>query len=380
MQYLAFTAPDLIQIHDNVPLAGVHIAEGINEPDELTGTLPKALAYEGITVEGTDRQVALIRRYGTLIVAHEPGRAQAFLIDQDDEDGQSQDKLHIAGTGFGWIPKKVPWVTDRYDGVEVDPLAVLRRIWDHVTSFTETLTVQVDALDSPEKVGKEEQHNEGFTRSDGSVAEAFDHGPYRLNRWDTHDLQKQIDELAEETPFEWAERTTLNLDSEDPPTFRIQLGYPRIKPIIRHDHHFEIGYNVSEPQQPEDEDFFTDIYVFGNGSGPTKKWGNAQRANTGRHRAVKTISDTSLTTNGQCNQRARDEARRADREARFIESCRVLHTEAAPTGTYGKGDVIYLFGRTVWGDHGQWCRIVHLDRRMSDNSVQLTLARWTDQD
>lgn len=375
MRYLAFTLPELESLHGEVPLSGDEIHEGINEPDELTGTLRRAHAYRSVRVEGTDRDVPLIRKRGTLIIADDQNRQQAFIIEAVDEVETSQDTLAITGVGFGWVLKDTPWLAERYDGVKVDPLAVVRKIFAYATSYPNTIDITVDDTESPEELGKKETSTE-FTTGAGDDVE-FHSGPYRLNWWSTADLYKILEDLATETPFEWAEETVMDRDDDSPPQFRIRLGWPRLEPIVRENHHFEIGINVTEPAQPEDEEFFTDVLVLGNGDGSKKRRGEASRKDTFRHRKVKVITDQGLTSNKLCKQLAQNEVKRADREQRFIATCRVHDTDAAPIGTFGVGDIIWLRGQTVWDpDHLQKCRITQMDRRMSDNSVALTLQRW----
>lgn len=377
MKYLAFTLPELELLDGDVPLDGVVFHEGRNESDEITATLKRAMAYQQIQIEGTDRVTPLIRKRGTLIVADDGQRQQGFLVEAEDELEISQDNLSITGVGHGWVLKDHPWNAPRYDGVQVDPLDIVRRIFAYASSYPDAIDIDVDRTTSEVLVGDEEQTSDEFTRSDGTVVESFEYGPYRLNAWSTEDLYKELQDLAVETPFEWAEETIMSRDDDSPPRFRIRLGWPRLEPIVRHDHRFEIGLNVTEPKQPEDEDFFTHLIVYGNGDGPTKKRGEAARKTTLRHRKYKTITDQGLRTDRLCAAMAQQIVDRADRESRFIETCRVMDNEAAPVGTFGVGDVIFIQGQTVWDpEHFQRCRIKQMDRRMSDNSVALTLERW----
>jgi len=377
VKYVALSLPELETLHGDVPLGDVVIREAINEPDELTGTLKRAMAYRQVRIEGTNRVAPLIRRRGTLIIADDGERQQAFIVEAEDEVEQSQDVLAITGVGFGWVLKETPWDAPKYDGVKVDPMVIVRKLFDYVTGQPGTINISVDQTVTPksEWVGSEETTTE-FTTGDGEDV-SFDSGPYRLNWWSTADLYKELEDLAAETPFEWAEQTTMNRDTDDPPQFRIRLGYPRIEAVPREDHHFEIGFNVTEPQQPEDEDFFTHVLVLGNGDGSKKRRGEAARKETYRHRTVKVVTDQGLTSNKRCKALAQELVNKADREQRFIATCRVMDSPAARVGTFDKGDIIWVKGRTAWdNNHSQKCRIVAMERRLSDNSVALTLERW----
>ena len=140
--------------------------------------------------------------------------------------------------------------------------------------------------------------------------------------------------------------------------------------------YFELGVNVVEPQQPEEDEFFTDVYVVGGGEGSSKFRATQSRKNTKRHKKWKTISDQSLRSKKICQEIANAEVARADEDARFVETCRVLDHPAARPGSFRKGDIITLRGKTAWDDdHVQRCRIVATERRMVDNTTTLTLAR-----
>ncbi|MDS2172529.1 hypothetical protein Q7C18_07475 [Nesterenkonia sp. CL21] len=378
MKWIAFALPSLEQLHPDVPLRDVHVTQGINEPDALTAVLDSARAFESIYLEQSGRTRPLLQKYGTLIAS--PGTttsgagARAFIIDDVPPDATDQQTLKVSGVGIGAIPEGTPWLASRFDGIEVDPLDIVRLIWDHLTEHPDDLTVTVDSTRSPVRVGEEEREV-NFTTSDGRDV-TFDAGPRRLNWWSTDDLMRTLDDLATETPFEWSERITLSPTADTPPAFHIQLGYPMITPRVMRDLHFEIGVNVFEPEPPVEDEYFSHVFVLGRGDGSAKKRGSDSRPATGRLRRVKVITDQSITTNRQANEVAKEEVARAERDAHFIETCRIHEHPAAPIGSFRKGDVIHIKGHTAWGPHQQWCRIVRTEHRLEDNTIALTLARW----
>lgn len=360
----------------SVALDGVTLSRGFNVPGELRAVMNRESALRSVRDESTGEDVPLIRDKGTLIVADNGAVARAFIVDLTSEDVDRSDRLQISAVGHGDLPRGEPWRGPAYKGITVDPLDVYRHAWAYVSGFDEVPDVTVDPTKTPrsEWIGEEERRVESFTRSDGSVADAFDAGPYRLNWWSVDDIQERLDKLAADTPFEWVEETRFNRDDESPPRLHIRVGYPRLtgrRPDIK----LTVGVNVIEVETPDETDFFSECFVLGAGEGSDKVRGQAVRKNHGRMRRTRVISDTSISTRKQAGQRAQEECDRADKDSRFIESCRVVSHPAARPGTYDVGDIITLTGTMPWGRIEQDSRIIHLEHRLDDDSFKLTLER-----
>lgn len=392
MRFHAYKLPGLESLTGAVPLREVSLYRAFNEPGELTATLDKATAFQRMTVEGTGETVPLLSDHGTLLVADDGTTARAFIVELVTEDADGQDRVRFSAVGFGYLPKDQPWDptagavrealsgvpgwrsrTGEVAGVEVDPLAMVRAMWTLVTAYDNTIDVTVDQTRSPVRIGEEEREVE-FTTGDGQDV-SFEAGPYRLNWWTTGDLQKEIDDLAVETPFEWREETVFNREDDSPPSFRIRLGYPRLESVRRDNLHFNLDTNVFDPELADDTDFFSEVLVMGNGEGAAKVRGAHRRSGHGRLRKVKVISDQGIRSNRLANQIARETCEQADRDDRFIESCLVKDHPAARIGTFDVGDIITVKGRMVWGWHEQACRIASLEHDVGDHQVQLTLER-----
>lgn len=371
MRYHAFRLPDLAPLSGAVELRGATLYRALNEPGELKGTLDKAQAYEQVMVEGEPGTVRLMRDHGTLIVADNGNRAWGFIIDLATQAADHQDRLVVAGTGFGFLPSEQPWLGAHKKYVQEDPLNIVRDIWAYMSERENSLTVTTDSTRSPVRVGEAE-------RPPGFVSQGeSDEGPYVLVWHNADDLQKHIEDLAEETPFEWRELTRFNRDSEDPPGFHIELGYPRLGSARRDELHFTVDVNVTAPAFEDEVDWFSEVLVLGNGEGQSRKRGRGYRSNPDRLRRVKVIEDNSLMSNSLCATRAQAEADRADREGVFINECTVLDHDAAPLGTFDIGDTITLHGRFTWGRHSQDCRIRSIEHDVAANTMKLTLERLT---
>lgn len=395
MRYHAYRLPNLELITGAVQLRGATLYRGLNEPGELKATLDKAAAFQNLTIEGTDKTVPLLSDQGTLLVADpesDDQPARAFIVGPLEEDSDGQDRVIFSAVGFGHTPKDQPWdpandhvrqaladvpgwrpKTGEVAGVEVDPLDMVRAIWTLLNASPDTINVEVDATRSPVRIGEEERTVE-FTTGDGADV-SFETGPYRLNWWDTDDLQKEIDDRATETPFEWREETLFNRDDDSPPSFRIRLGYPRFESVRRDNLHFELDTNVFDAKLADEDEYFSEVLVVGNGEGSQKRRGHHARRHHGRLRKVKVISGQGVDSHRLANEIARKACEQADRDARFIASCTVKDHPAARLGTFDIGDIITIKGQTVWGPHEQDCRIITLEHNVDAHQVEITLER-----
>lgn len=373
MRYHAYRLPDLAPLHGAVEMRGVTLYRAVNEPGELRGSLDKAQAYEEMTVEGEPETVRLMRDHGTLLVADDGSTARAFIVDLVTQDAEHQDRLIVSSTGFGYLPSEQPWLGPHTKYIQEDPLNIVRAIWAYISGRENSLPVSVADTRSPVRIGEQERPV-NFTTGDGEEVD-FDAGPERLVWYNADDLLKRIDDLATETPFEWREVTHFNRDNDDPPQLHIDLGYPRLEATVRDTLKFTVGTNVTAPQFEDEEDWFSEVLVLGNGEGQAKRRGRGYRKNPTRLMRVKVIEDNSLMSNNLCRRVAQDEADRADRADPFIESCTVVDHQAAPLGSFDIGDTITIQGSFTWGDHSQDCRVHSIEHNLSENTMALTLER-----
>ena len=373
MRYFAYRLPDLKPLHGAVDLRGVSLYRAINEPGELRGTLDKAQAYEQMVVEGESSTVRLMRDYGTLIVADDGTTARAFIVDFATQAADHQDRLTISAVGFGQIPHEQPWLGPTRNFVDADPLHIVRTIWVYLSGRDGSVGVTVAGTRSPVRIGEPSRRVE-FTTGQGESVE-FESGPYRLSWWQAEDLKKRLDDLAEETPFEWREVTRFDRENDDPPQLHIDLGYPRLESAVRDNLHFTVGVNVHSATFEDEADWFSDVLVIGNGEGEAQKRGEASRRRQTRQKRVKLIEDNSLMSDRICRQVAQREVDRADREGAFIESCTVTNHPAAPLHAFDIGDTITIKGRYPWGDHEQDCRVLSIDHNIAQDSYALGLGR-----
>lgn len=332
------TLPSRVWVDRDLQLVDAHVTEAVNAPASISGLLPLG-----------DVSGAQIREWGSLIVAEKEGREPvAAIVDHVSVDG---DQLRIEAGGFSMYPTGIPWLGKDFAGIKVDPLDMVRKIWAEVQSYPDgNIGVVVDSTTSPVRIGTPEVEN-NFTTGAGEDV-SFVSGPFRLAWWSTDDLGKVFNDLAADTPFEYAERSAW---AGDDITHRLQLGYPTIgarKPDLR----FEIGVNVTASLSVDQTEYASEILLMGAGEGSAKRKSDRLTASTGRLRRVHVATDKSLKSNAAATKAARPILARLT-PAQSIESLEVIDHPNAPYGTFAPGDVIRVQGDAGWADLDLWVRI-----------------------
>lgn len=335
--------PSRVWVDRDLQLLDAKVTEGVNGPASIQGKLPLS-----------SQTGAALREWGSLIVAEQGGQEPvAAIVDRLNADG---DWLTVEAGGFSMYPNGLPWTAADFNGIKVDPLDMVRKIWDEVQRHPNgDLGVVVDSTTSPVRVGTPESKT-------GSAAS----GPFRLAWWDTEDLGKVISDLAADTPFEYREQSAW--DGEDI-THRLRLGYPRLG-ARRDDLRFEVGVNLRVPRMADSE-YASEVVVVGAGEGRTKiTSGTLKTTATDRLRRVHRVADQSLISRAAAVAAARPFLARLG-GVDSVESLDLVDHPAAPFGTFGPGDQIRIQGNAGWTQLDHWVRI--LDKTVSCTTGGMTL-------
>ena len=144
------TLPDRVWVDRDLPLQGAQVITVLSGASSISGRLP--LGYRGI--ETPDRKRALVE-WGAGIVAEQEGRDPVFgIVDEITTDG---DWLVVSAGGFTSYPTGMPWTGPQFSSTRVDPLDVVRLIWDRLQSYDGgDLGVVVDPIKSNTFLGKPE--------------------------------------------------------------------------------------------------------------------------------------------------------------------------------------------------------------------------------
>jgi hypothetical protein len=274
--------------------------------------------------------------------------------------------------GFSSYPHEVHY-SGIYNGIQVDPLDVVRHIWGHVETY-QPLGVTIDPTTSPIRIGTPAEQVD-FDTGDGRHV-SFTAGPVQLNWWTAHNCGSKIEQLAKDTPFDFSEEAEWNSTRTDV-LRRIKLGYPRLgrqQTGLR----FEEDENVTSIIfLAEDEDRYASEVIFtGAGEGRTITRGVDDRPLGRRIRRSVLLSDQSLSTNESATTAARSE--RSRRQA--LVGASVVEIDArhpnAPIGSFAAGDDIQLKANYP-GDveSSIWHRIVKVSYRPDTEVAVLDVRR-----
>lgn len=323
--------PSGVWLDRDLTLQDADVTEAINGAASIRGRLPVGNA--------TGKQ---LREWGALLVAEQDGKDPVAAI--VDRLNAEQGWLIVEAGGFSMYPNGLPWTGPDFIGVQVDPLDMVRKVWAEVQRHPDgDLGVVVDSTTSPVRVGT------AATKTNAD-------GPFRLAWWETDDLGKVLADLATDTPFQYRERSAW---SGDEITHRLQLGYPSISGRKEH-LRFEVGVNVTAAPPLADGEYASEVLVLGAGEGRKKVTSGAVKTTaTGRLRRVRTITDSALTNKAAAQAAARPLLNRLG-ATDAVEQLTVRDHPAAPAGSFGPGDEIYVQGNAGWAQLDQWVRITEL--------------------
>lgn len=135
------SVPSGTWVDRELPLQDAKVTQTVSAPLGITGYLPLGNA-SGKT----------LKEWGSMIVAHQDGRLPVVaIVDSLSTEG---DFLKIEAGGFAMYPAGMPWNNPEFSSTNVDPLTVVRLIWDMLQSKTDgDLGVVVDSEMSGVRLG-----------------------------------------------------------------------------------------------------------------------------------------------------------------------------------------------------------------------------------
>lgn len=272
-----------------------------------------------------------------------------------------------------------------YDGVfqqvGVDPLSVVRTIWNYIqTQPQSNLHVVVSSISSPVRLGEAAKIETTVTNnSDGTTTTTtrdIPAKPYELVWWNGTNCGEEIDNLANQTPFDYVERHEWNAGRTDVLHY-FDIGYPRIgvqRPTLLFNEE-----NILEvvPIQEDEDSYASAVLVVGAGEGADTIRGYAAQSFGDRIRKEVVITDKTITTTERATKRALTEL--SIRRARAFEIAEIVinayHTNA-PIGSYGVGDDIRISVDIPWlmETHIAWYRITSISNKPSSDKVRIGVS------
>lgn len=202
-----------------------------------------------------------------------------------------------------------------------------------------------------------------------------DGGSYDLLWWETPDAGRELQRLADDTPFDWVERHRwANPTTRTDLVHEIVVGYPRLG-RRRHDLSFVQGDNIVTVVAPQrdGDDYANEVIGIGAGEGA-----GALRRTTavrnGRLRRTHVLTAKDTTTPGQLDAQLRTELQ-TRLNTLTVDEITVRDHDHAPIGSWDLGDDILVQATIPWlGDFEEWHRVIAWRRQGTTRAV-LTLQR-----
>jgi len=309
----------------------------------------------------------LLREWSTAIYAESDGDIRGGgILTSSGFDGPT---WSLEATGFTGYGVDMPYTGSGYKGIKVDPIDVMRVIWNHIQAQPGgDIGLEIDNTTTGGKVsiGTELKQVE-FDSKSGPVS--FESGPYKLNWYTNHDLAGDIDDLASETPFDYFEKHSWNADG----TIRhfVEVGYPKIG-RRRNDLRFTFGVNIFEPVSVDRDGSIyasgTMVLGAGEGAGMIRSVKEPIIRPGGRLRRVAVVVDDTIKSRKKADQRA-DAENQWRAQMDDIDSIIVQDHPDAPMGAAKVGDEIYIGGRGDWVNVGMWVRILSISYMPANSRV-----------
>ena len=344
-------------LHPDLPLSDVSIDLALSGPGGLSATIePEMLSLQAL--DGRP----VFREWSTVIWAEHDDVIRGGGILERPQISDS--RLSLECVGYSGYARDLPFTSSKFF-VEADPADIFRYIWTHIQAQPNgNLGITVDPLTTTARIGVELKQVE-FDTQEGPVS--FESGPYKLEWWQTHNLQSNLDELASYKPlgasseaFEYREDPRWHAD-----TVSMHIA---LKPQFgkrQHDLRFAIGENVHTIPDVEfaGDEFANSVLMLGAGEGRTMVRAETSRQD-GRLRRVAVVQDKQIRSKALALKEANREL--ALRRSEFTITDLVVHDHPhAPLGAWDVGDEILVEGDLGWVDNegGVWVRVVGLSIR-----------------
>jgi hypothetical protein len=339
-----------------------------------------------------DHGVPILHEWGTGIYAESDGdiRFGGILT----HSGFNGPEWGLECVGFTGYARDMPWTaysgrlrppgwTTGTDGggkgVKVDPLDVVRVLWDQIqeqpggniglvpgdtTTGGKVLIGSALAADQYDPAGG------------GIDGVALETQAYQAAIHSLHDIAGDIDSLAGATPFDYHERHQWKADGTI--GHYLDFGYPKIG-RKRDDLRFVFGVNIFEsPSVDNDGDIYasgTLVLGRGDGAGARRALVEPPSRPQNRLRRIAVVTDDTLRSNGACRNRAEQE-NAWRRNLDDITSFTAVDHPNARLGAAKVGDTIRIEGQGDWKNFDVQVRILSIAYEPANGKIaQYTVAR-----
>lgn len=349
----------------DVPVSGAGLTVDLSGPSAFDGgvspEIPRLKDENG---------EPLIQNWQSVIVSERDGQIKGVSIIRDSPVDDAE--MSLTGIGFAGYPTGLAF-TDVFKGIEVDPIDQVRRIWSHLQNHPGgDLGVIVDDTKAPKgvTVGAEER-DVSFETGEGEQVE-FQSGPFVLAWYQTDDCGKEIDDLAEFTPFDYRMEHEWSGDTF---TSFLRIGTPKIG-VRRNGLRFVVGENIIDMPGLEraGDDYANEVLVLGSGEASKMRRGTAKRV-PDRLRRVAVVADKSKRSNAAAAKLAENELKNRLGDPDITEITVMDHPNAR-FNTWSLGDEILVTTPDGWLKPMRlWCRVVSEQWNCDEDTLTLTLKK-----
>lgn len=244
-----------------------------------------------------------------------------------------------------------------------------------VNAQQKTIESQQATVDAQSKIvdGKQDARDKAQDAKSAADEKAReDGGAYKILWWDTPNCGQEIDDLAEQTPFDWTERHYFTPDGDV--RHEIRVHYPRAG-RFRSDLRFATGENITDVVTPESDGdrFANEVFGIGAGEGV-----GALRSTTavtdGRLRTVAVVNAKNIKRKAGLDAKLR-KTLTAQSNTLVISSITVKGTRQTPIGSWNLGDDILVQADLPWLGKVQIRHRIVAWSPTSDNHATLSLER-----
>lgn len=344
-RYLLQALPSGEMLSWDLPLEDVDLTLSDSAPTVMSA----AITHERPALVG------LLRPFACAIWSDDgSGELHGGIVTDVDTDGP---KVSLTVAGYAYYPTGQPWTAAEYQGIRVDPLDVVRRIWARLQSIPNgDLHLEVDGTKSKVTVGEPERDVEFTTGAGEDVS--FSSGPYKLNYWETADVGKEFADLIETAGASYIERHYWDGETI---RHRLQIDCPR-RAVRRDDLRFVLGENIILPPKLSlpGSGYASEVLVLGAGEGRDARYAMSGPVNTRGLYRVAVYSDKSITSNTKAQTVARQQAKKLAGDLEQITEIQVLDHPNADIQFILPGDVIRVTGDTEWIELDTYARVTEI--------------------
>lgn len=301
----------------------------LSTPGGVSGTINPELR-EQVADDG----LRLLEPWGSAIYAEDDGniRAAGIVTDASFEGPENG----ITCPGFVTYPTGLLYGSSwpPGGGIQIDPMEAVRHLWEHVQSYPDgDLGMVVDNVKTPVRIGNNKE-------------------PYRLRWWESTDCGGEIDQLAQETPFDYDEIHSWADNDKSDVTHRLRIGYPRLG-RRRTDQRYVEGENITDVTAVtiEGARYANEATGIGLGSGSQMAYARIA-VRDGRLRRNITVTDK--TASQRRIETITQQTLHQRREVADISTVQINDHPNAKIAAIQPGDDIYV---QVYSPHLEWTRM-----------------------